>query len=560
MRATLLLLLALFTMLSVPYSTVTVHARPAQQAQVDSILREMPLDQRVGQLFMVSVYGQGLPDTSSTFLREMAPGAVALFTYNGATPREVTYTVNAWQTIATQIGSRIPLIVAIDQEGGPVTRLTTGFTQLPWGAALGAMPVADARKVGQLAAEELRAVGINMNLAPVVDVRTPDGIFVERRTIGPDPRVVAEAGSAYVQGLQERRVIAVLKHFPGHGPASDSHATLPTINFSRARVEAVELAPFRAGIQRGAEVVMVGHLAYPALDPTPDLPASLSPVIIGEVLRKELGFTGVAMTDAMDMGAIAERYTRPIAAVMAIRAGIDLIATGPHMPMSDQLAMKAAILDAVKRGEISEARIEESVRRVLTMKAKYGLLTWSPLDADKADERVNVAEHQPIVDAIYLNTIAIAEDSGKRLPLVSGAQKIGIIFPGVYPSVQRECAVYDKPTTALAYTLNPRAEEIQSARAVARDVDFVLIFTYNIIDYPLQAMMVNAVPPEKAIVISLQSPYDIERGIQPAAYVAAFNSYAPAFRAACAVLYGKQPAVGRWPWQDDESPDAKVPG
>src|SRR5439155_21744904 len=123
-----------------------------------------------------------------------------------------------------------------------------------------------------------------------------------------------------------------------------------------AQVDAGELAPFRMAIQHGAEVVMVGHLVYPALDPTPGLPASLSPVIINDVLRKQLGFNGMVMTDAMDMGAIADHFTRPVAAVMAIRAGIDMIASGPHMPMSDQLDMKQGILDAVKRGELSEAR------------------------------------------------------------------------------------------------------------------------------------------------------------------------------------------------------------
>ncbi len=521
-------------------------ARPALDTQVDSILASMSLEQRVGQLFMVSVFGQGLPEASGAFLRDMMPGAVALFNYNGATPADYTQTINAWQTVAIQVGARVPLIVAIDQEGGPVTRLTEGFTALPWGAALGAMPLNDARKVGQIAADELRAIGVNMNLAPVVDVRVPDGPFIERRTLGHDPLTVGEAASAYIEGLQERGVIAVLKHFPGHGPAGDSHTSLPTVNYPREQIDSVELAPFRMAIQNGAEVVMVGHLVYPALDPTPGLPASLSPVIINDVLRKQLGFDGLVMTDAMDMGAIADHFTRPGAAAMAIRAGIDMIASGPHMPMSDQQAMKQGILDAVKRGELSEARIEEAARRVLMLKAKHGLLTWLPLDPNGADKRINVPAHQPIVDAIYLNTVSIPQDASKRLPLMPGTQKVAVIFPGVYPAVQRECAIIDKPFKAFAYTLSPTLNEQQSARTIARDADVVLIFTFNIDDYPAQAALVNAIPPEKTVVVSLQNPYDIERGIHPAAYVAAFNSYPPAFKAVCAVLYGKHPAVGRW--------------
>ncbi len=524
----------------------TANARPVLDAQVDSILAAMPLDQRVGQLFMVSVFGKDLPEASNAFLRDMMPGAVALFNYSGSTPGEITQTINAWQTVAMQIGARVPLIVAIDQEGGPVTRLTDGLTALPWGAALGAMPSADARRVGQIAAEELSAIGINMNLAPVTDVRVPDGLFMERRTLGHDPLTVGTAASAYLQGLQDHNVIGVLKHFPGHGPADDSHAVLPVVSYTRDRVDAEELAPFATAIKNGAEVVMVGHLIYPALDPTPGLPASLSPIIVSEVLRKQLGFGGVAMTDAMDMGAIVDHFTAPAAAVLAIRAGIDLIASGPHMPLSEQRAMKQAILDAVKRGELSEAQIEEAARRVLTLKARHSLLHWSPLDPFNADKRVASSDHQPTVDAIYLNTIAIAQDTSKHLPLTPTDQKVAVIFPGVYPAVQRECAAIDKPYKALAYTLSPTLDEQAAARSMARDADVVLIFTFNIDDYPPQAALVNTVPPEKAVVVALQNPYDIERAIHPGGYVVAFNSYPSTFKAVCAVLYGKHAAVGHW--------------
>ncbi|MCC7451324.1 MAG: hypothetical protein IT324_28200 [Anaerolineae bacterium] len=521
--------------------------RSSADDRVNAILQAMTLEQRVGQLFMVSVYGKGLAESTAAFLQDMMPGGVALFTYNGSTPQEMTQTVNAWQSAVTKIGAQVPLLVAIDQEGGTVARLTDGFTPLPWGGALGAMPPDDARKVGQITAEELSAVGITMNLAPVVDVRTePDNLFIERRALGTNPEMVGMAGAAFVQGMLDRNMIGTLKHFPGHGPAGDSHTSLPVVNYDRARVESEELVPFLMGIKGGAEVVMVGHLVYPALDPTPSLPASLSPTIIQDVLRKQLGFDGVVMTDAVDMGAITDHFDRPTAAVMAIKAGIDLIATGPNMPMTEQQVMKRAIIDAVKRGDIAESRIEDSVRRILALKAKHNLLDWSPLDPAKASQRVNSAAHQPIVDQIYLNTITIAQDSYKHLPLTPGAQKVAVIFPGAYPSVQRECTAIDKPFRSLAYSLAPTIEEQAFARTTARDADVAIIFTYNIGEYPSQAKLVNTVPPEKAIVVSLQNPFDIERGIQPGAYVAAFNSYPAALKAVCAVLYGKHPAVGRW--------------
>jgi beta-N-acetylhexosaminidase len=536
MRRSALITIVLVCLILAPLQNV--YGRPALDTQVDSLLRQMTLSQRVGQLFMVSFDGQALTERTLAFLQEMQPGAIALFSYNAGSPAETTQTINNWQQIATQSGAKIPLLVAVDEEGGPVDRLVQGFTAMPWGAALGAMPVEHARLVGQIEAEELKAVGINMNLAPVVDVRSIPNQFIERRTLGADPHVVGKAASAYVQGLADGDVIGVLKHFPGHGPAGDSHNMLPLVSYDLEQVETIELPPYRIAIQNGAQVVMVGHLVYPALDPTPNMPASLSPLIIEDVLRKRLGFNGVAMTDAMDMAAIVNYYSRPIASVMAIQAGIDLIATGPHTPISEQLAMKQAIIDAVNRGDISQARIEEAVRRVLTLKAQYGLLTWKPLRPDQADQRVKAAVHQKLVDQIYLDTVQILRDSNNLLPLKSGPKKVALIYPGIFPSIQRECTALGTATTTLAYTLNPTGDQQATVRRIAASVDVVVIFTYNIVENPNQTTLVNRVPPGKAIVVALQDPYDIEYGIEPSAYVAAYNSYPSAFKAACAVLYG----------------------
>ncbi len=513
---------------------------------VDAILKAMPLDQRVGQMFMVSFYGPALSQATEAFLREMTPGAVAMFSSNGTTPVQVTNSVNAWQSLAVQIGAKVPLIVAIDHEGGPVTRLTEGFTALPWGAALGAMPAGDARQVGQLAAEELRAVGINMNLAPVTDVRLPDLPFIERRAFGADPETVGQAATAYLQGLQAQGVIGAVKHFPGHGPAGDSHEFLPVITLDRRHIEAKELPPFKEAIQGGADVVMLGHLYYSALDSTPNRPASLSPVVINDLLRKRLGFQGLTMTDSMDMGAIVNNYRRTDAAVMAAKAGIDLIVAGPYTPMTEQAAMKRAVIDAVNQGEIPASRIEEAARRVLELKAKYGLLTWQALDAAGAAERIQVAAHQEMVDVIYLSTVAIAQDKYKRLPLKPGTKRVALVFPGVYPVIQRECGAIDRSAAAFAYSLTPTGSEIEAVRALGRSSDAVIVFTYNLLEYPSQASLVNAIPAEKAIVVAAQNPYDIERGIQPGAYLTAFNSYPGALRAACMVLYGQVPAAGSW--------------
>lgn len=407
----------------------SIQAQESVEQQVESLLQSMTLEQRVGQMFMVSVYGVGLNDAAKAFLAEMMPGASAFFSYNGTSPREINYSVNQWQATATSTGAKIPLLIGIDHEGGSVTRLTSGVTLLPWGAALGAMPTDDAKTVGSIAGQELSAMGIQINFAPVVDVRTLPGAFVERRTFSNKSEIVAKAGAAYIEGLHKAGVIGALKHFPGHGPAGDSHTLLPVVNSPLDQIQAVELPPFKAGIDVGVEIVMMGHLYYPALDPTPNLPSSLSPVIIGDVLRKQLGFEGIVMTDGMDMAAISEHFDRPLSAVMAVKAGNDWITTGPHIPMPQQLAMKKAVIDAVNHGEITEERINESVRRILLLKAKHNLLNWTPLDPGTVEQRVQMEEHQSIVDQIYLNTVTVAQDKQGLLPLRPGAKKSYLYLP-----------------------------------------------------------------------------------------------------------------------------------
>src|SRR5258708_11209684 len=224
-----IVLLAALTTSAVPLSGAQAKSSP--DAQVEALLQSLPLEQRVGQLFMVSLYGEELSDTGTAFLRTMMPGAVALFSYNGSSPQVFTQTINAWQTVASQVGAKVPLLVAVDQEGGPVTRLTDGFTPMPWGAALGAMPADDARTVGKLSGQELSAVGVNINLAPVVDVRTEANAFMEPRMFGNDAATVGSRAAAYVQGLADSGVIPALNHFPAPGPPAATPTQLPLLTY-----------------------------------------------------------------------------------------------------------------------------------------------------------------------------------------------------------------------------------------------------------------------------------------------------------------------------------------
>lgn len=514
----------------------------AQDEQVEALLAAMPLEVRVGQLFMVSFFGEGLNEASRDFMRQMLPGGVGIFASNGVSPAAVTRSTNAWQALATQIGARVPLLIATDQEGGTVQRLNDGFTPFPWGAALSAMPFKQTAQVAHMTATELRAVGVNMNFAPVADLYHPEGRFMSKRVWGHNPERVGASVAVYVRALQERGVIATLKHFPGHGAATDSHVVLPTLTFDRAQLQR-ELLPFRLGIAAGAEMVMVAHLSVPSLDPTPNLPATLSKPIVSDLLRGELGFTGVIITDAMDMGGVRQGFTPAEAAVRAVQAGVDMLATGPNLSLGEQLSMKRAILEAVRRGDIQPAQIDDSVRRILRLKARYGLLTWQPLDELTAVERVQSTAHRAALEAIYLRTISVIRPTD-LIPLDPSRQRISLIYPGVYSSLPNICSVYGAPTRRLAYSLTPTDDELAIAREIDAQVDVAVIFTFNIDEYPRQARLVNAFSPPKTIVVALQSPYDALHGIEPAGYVTVFNPYPEALRAACAVLYGAFPPTG----------------
>ncbi len=542
MRAARLALIIPLLMLSM----IPFWSRP--NSEMSTLIESMSLEQRVGQVFMVSANGQGVSDTVRAFLTEVMPGGVALFSDNGGDPAQTTASVNAWQAVATTIGAHIPLLTAIDQEGGPVTRLADGFSTIPAGWLIGALPVDRVRKVGQIVGQELGAVGINMNLAPVTDVQTiPDNSVMNGRTFGSDAGRVGAAAGALDQGLADGGVIGVLKHFPGHGDASDSHVVLPTVLDPLDRVQAVELEAFRIAIRGGAEAVMVGHLVYPALDPTPGLPASLSPRIIGDVLRGQLGFDGLIMTDAMDMGAIVENFGRGDSAVLALKAGVDLVVTGPHMPLDGQREMVHAVLNAIKKGDLSEARLNEAVGRVLALKAKHGLLTWLPPDPTRAAARVDQVTHQAALDAIFADGITIARDTGGLLPLKRSGTHTLVLYPAIYPSLQRVLAAHDPAIKALSFAQAPGDDEIGAARVAGRAADVIIAFTLDAAHQPRQAALINALPPGKTIVVALQNPYDYSQFPAVAGYVLTYMPMPAAFPAIGDVLYGARQAHGVLP-------------
>ncbi|GIJ40180.1 glycoside hydrolase family 3 protein [Micromonospora andamanensis] len=288
-------------------------------------------------------------------------GSVVLFSRNVVDPGQVAALTAALRA------ERPDVIVAIDEEAGDVTRIESGRgSSRPGNLALGAVDdPALTEEVARDLGEELAAAGVTLNYAPDVDVNSnPDNPVIGVRSFGAEPSLVARHTTAWVRGLQAGGVAACAKHFPGHGDTRvDSHHDLPRIDADRARLHTVELAPFRAAVAAGVQAVMTGHLLVPALDP--DLPATLSGRILGGLLREEMGFDGVVVTDAVEMGAVADRYGFAGAAVRALAAGADAICVGgEHADEETARHLRDAIVDAVVAGELPEERLAEAAKRV----------------------------------------------------------------------------------------------------------------------------------------------------------------------------------------------------
>jgi len=352
------------------------------------------LREKVGQLFMLGFQGTELTEDLRALIKTYHPGGVLLFSRNLTDPEQAARLTNALQKLA----QKMPLLVAIDQEGGRVARLPKGFTVFPGQGTLGrAGTVSLAYGFAEVTARELRAIGVNMNLTPVLDVNTnPQNPVIGDRAFGRDPELVETLGLAVIAGLQDNGVLACGKHFPGHGDtAADSHKELPTVSHGLDRLHEIELRPFVHCFQNGLAAVMTAHVRYPAWDP--EHPATLSTAILTDLLRGQLQFKGLVLTDDLEMHAILDHYSIEEAALRALSAGADILLICKDSER--QAAAMDAVYRAAKDGDIPTLRFEHAVLRVLEAKERY-LLPYTPVDPKTAAERVGTKPHREVAHAI----------------------------------------------------------------------------------------------------------------------------------------------------------------
>ena len=514
------------------------------------------LREKVAQLFVV-----GFPDTTpDDEIREFVAegvGGVIYFARNLDDPEQVAALSESLQETAAE-NDRPPLLITADEEGGVVSRLPWEG-RLPGQMTLGAARDSDlARRAAAAKARELRAVGINSNLAPVLDVNNnPDNPVIGVRSFGEEADLVSDLGTAVAAGFESQGVVACGKHFPGHGDtATDSHLDLPVIDHDRERLDAVELAPFRAAIESGIGAIMTTHVAFPTFTDDAERPATLSKPVLTGLLREELGYDGLVVTDCMEMNAVADSVGTPEGAVQAVKAGCDLV-TVSHTPETQRAAIDAVVA-AVQSGRIAETRIDTSVRRILRTKAEFGVGDETP-NAEKmpesgADEWETAnAESRRLAREVAERGVTLVRDREENLPLADESVRVVQFSGGAGSEVEESAA------DAGAFVERLRESDLAAETQLVDDsspesLDFspdetVVVCTRNAAGDDAQAEVVSRVRESDAtlVVLSIRNPYDLRAFPEVSTHLTTYDDAPVSLAVAADVLLGEREAEGRLP-------------
>ena len=543
----------------------------ADRAWIERALTSLTLREKIGQLIMPWVGGDYAPVGSAEFeqvRKWIETDKVGGLVMSIGLPLSYAAKLNEFQA-----RSRLPLLIASDMENGPGMRLggiyalpsllpQGGGTVFPPVMSLGATRSDElAYALGQVLGTEARAIGVHMVFGPVMDVNSnPLNPIINTRSFGEDPALVSALARAYIRGAQSKGLLTTLKHFPGHGDTDvDSHIDLPVVRATRARMDSIDLPPFRAGISEGADGVMTGHIAAIAIEGDSAAPATLSRGFMTGLLRDELRFRGLLFTDAMTMGGIAKRYGATEPLIMALEAGADVLL----MPRNVTAAIET-VMAAVTAGRISEARIDSSVRRILTAKARAGLRAGRLVDLNAVGRTVGVPSHTELADRIAersitlaldrKNLVPIAGDSAGRILSITYADETDLVAGRTFSSV-----VAERMPGISAVRVDPRTteQEYTALRAAADSAHLLLISVYvsprefaatigtqQTFSRFVEGMALSGKP---IIVISFGSPYLLSAFPSVSSYVLAWGGAPVSQRAAALAVLGFRGISGRLP-------------
>jgi beta-N-acetylhexosaminidase len=531
----------------------------------------MSTDEQIGQLLMAGFHGKKATPHILDLIRSGHVGGVILFTRNLGSARQILQLTSTLQEAARAAGHPYPLLIAIDQENGIVRRTGSSTTRFPGNMALGAINSETATEaVAQATGQELRALGITMNLAPDLDISNNSANpVIGVRSFGGDPGLVARLGTEAVRGYQAAGVAATVKHFPGHGDTdTDSHLALPIVPFDIERLEAVELVPFRQAIAAGAQAVMTAHIAVPALTGSSTIPATLAPEVINGLLRSRLGFHSVVITDCLEMRAVSAGVGIAKGTVLALQAGADIVLISHRYDR--QMTGLRAIRKAVDRGDLSASLIQAAVERVLRLKER--LPAWDRLPTPTVRSVANPA-HQRLADDLYLKSITIIRDDSGLLPLtlqrnarllvvlppasqVSQAADQGFAAANFVEAIQRNlhdvAGGEDIHLATFSLTESPSTQELTALQQTACEAAVIVVPTCNahlprnrtFAQTTVQALVQTGRP---LVGVAVCDPYDAAALPEISTWLATYDYTPPALSAAARVLLGSATARGKLP-------------
>lgn len=543
---------------------------PEGERWVEETLGSLSLREKVGQLLMPGTGGNYVAVDSPEFDRlaewveDLGIGGISL---SIGLPHSYAAKLNALQGRA-----HIPLLVSSNMEAGPGERIAGSYslphllaqgggTRFPPVMALGAAGSDSlAFEMGRVTGTEARAVGVHLTFSPTLDVNSnPANPIINTRSFGEDPERVARLGTAFIRGARSAGLLATAKHFPGHGDTeTDSHIDLPIITADRARMDRVELRPFRAAVEAGVDAIMTAHIAVVGVEGPDAPPATLSPYFLTRVLREEMGFEGLVITDAMEMGAITKRYGDVEALLLAIEAGADVLLK----PLDVRRAVEG-IVAAVERGRIPESRIDASVRRILITKAKAGLHCGAWVDLAEVDARVGGRAHVSVAEAVARRSLTLVRDERELVPFGGRAARVlSVTYSALADRISgrefdRVLAEGGRPVIRARVDDRTPREEWAALHARADSVDLVVASAYV---SPLEsagsveagvgfARFVSDLTArgKPVVVVSFGSPYLLSSFPAAPTYLLAWGGTEESQRAAALALLGRIPVSGRLP-------------
>ena len=517
------------------------------------LISKMTLEEKIGQMFQVGFVGTKVTSEISEMIKDYHVGGIIYFRRNIKSLIQVSNLSNELQVLSINQRMGLPLIISTDQEGGIVHRLIGG-THFPGSMVLGATKNVElAKRMGQAIAKELKTLGINMDFAPVLDVNCNSlNPVIGVRSFGEDPFWVAKLGVAFIKGVQAEGIIACGKHFPGHGDTVvDSHLSLPVVKHDRNHLEKVEFYPFIQAIQAGVDSIMTAHVCFPSIEPKEDIPATLSYNVLTNLLRKELGYTGIIITDCMEMKAIADGFGISEGAIMSIKAGSDIVLVS-HSINKQKQAIEM-VIEAVRKGEISEERINQSVLRILKLKGKRIGLKNPPIsDYRKIDKKMD----EELAYRIAKKGVTLVKDESNLIPIdMFNSKKILVLDFFLKRSSLVEDDIENK--NLLVDFLKEEGVEVEhytffegkDTMPSLEGIDRIIVCSFNAIHNPYQVKIIRKIQTLNIpfIVLALCNPYDLQVFPEVSTSLTTYD-YSPFnLKVASEIIIGKYKAQGTLP-------------